>query len=147
MKIVTSKPTAKVSPQQAIMSAEIVQALHDVDSDLPFAIVESDRDRFRLQFPVSTIAKGYKLGKMKITYVIQHGIVPYIADLPQQDIASKPFSFKSEEKKHTAHTAYCGSVFVGHCTADDLLDHFPHFFQKLQLDAEFFCHLEEMGLM
>ena len=128
-KIVTSKPTAKVSPQQAIMSAEILQALHVVDSGLPFASAESDGDRFRLQFPDSAITKGYKQGKTKITYVIQHGIVPYIADLLQQDIASKPFSFKfdetttsqikkqydayltyySEEKKHTT-TAYCGSV-------------------------------------
>ena len=111
------------------MSAEILQALHVVDSGLPFASAESDGDRFRLQFPDSAITKGYKQGKTKITYVIQHGIVPYIADLLQQDIASKPFSFKfdetttsqikkqydayltyySEEKKHTT-TAYCGSV-------------------------------------
>ena len=79
------------------MSAKILQALHVVDSGLPFASAESDGDRFRLQFPDSTIAKGYKQGKTKITYVIQHGIVPYIADLLQQDIASKPFSFKFDE--------------------------------------------------
>jgi len=146
------------------MSAEILQALHVVDSDLPFASAESDGDRFRLQFPDSTIAKGYKQGKSKITYVVQHGIVPYIADLLQQNIATKPFSFKldetttsqikkqydayliyyTKEKKHTT-TAYCGSVFVGHCTADDLLDHFHHFFQKLQLDAEFFLSFGRDG--
>ena len=79
------------------MSAEILQALHVIDSGLPFASVESDGDRFRLQFPDSAITKGYKQGKTKITYVIQHGIVPYIADLLQQNIASKPFSFKFDE--------------------------------------------------
>ena len=42
----------------------------------------------------------------------------------------------SEEIK----TIYCGSLFVGHCTADDL-DHFDHFVKELDLDVEYLLNI------
>ena len=43
----------------------------------------------------------------------------------------------SEEIK----TIYCGSLFVGHCTADDLLDHFDHFMKDFGLDVEYLLNI------
>ena len=35
---------------------------------------------------------------------------------------------------HEIVTSYCGFLFVGHCTADDLVDHFYEFLRDLGLD-------------
>ena len=75
----------------------------------------------------------------------------------KKSYAGKPFSFKfdeittsqvkkqydvyityySEERKRT-QTSYCGLVFVGHCTAENLKEHFLHFIEELNLEVECF---------
>ena len=38
-------------------------------------------------------------------------------------------------------TAYTGSLFVGHCTHSDLVDHFYHFMTNLQLRTDYLLNL------
>ena len=37
--------------------------------------------------------------------------------------------------------AYAGSFFVGHCNADDLVEHYNHFVDKLELESDYLLHL------
>ena len=36
---------------------------------------------------------------------------------------------------------YCGSLFVGHCTNEDLLEHFDYFVKEMHCDHFFLLHL------
>ena len=85
--------------------------------------------------------------------MIQFGVAPYVFEKLTQDIYGKPFSFQFDEtstqqveKQHDGYisfyssthkkivTEYCGSLFVGHCTSDDLVNHFFVFMEKLKLN-------------
>ena len=90
------------------------------------------------------------MSKTKVDYIIKHGISP-IVDHYIQDFKSTPFVFKFDEtttlqtkkkkkqydgyvqywsaEKNVVIFVYCGSVFVGHCLAKDLLHHFNTFGQ------------------
>ena len=92
--------------------------------------------------------------KQKLKYTIQFGITPHVKSKLKEDIFGSPFAFKFDEtttaqvKKQydgyvTYHsplqknviTSYTGSLFVGHCTAADLLDHFLIFIKDLGIDT------------
>ena len=36
---------------------------------------------------------------------------------------------------------YCGSLFVGHCTSDDLVEHLLTFINELSLDTRYLLHI------
>ena len=38
-------------------------------------------------------------------------------------------------------SAYAGSLFVGHCNEDDLVEHYNHFVDKLELKSDYLLHL------
>ena len=38
-------------------------------------------------------------------------------------------------------SAYASSLFVGHCNADDLVEHYNHFVDKLKLKFDYLLHL------
>ena len=39
-------------------------------------------------------------------------------------------------------SAYAGSLFLGHCNADDLVEHYNHFVdEKLELKSDYLLHL------
>ena len=44
-------------------------------------------------------------------------------------------TFYSDESKKIK-TLYCGSLFVGHCTANDSLDHYYHFMDSLDVNTD-----------
>ena len=93
-------------------------------------------------FPDSEIAKDYQHKRTKLSIdVVQHGIVPVIRSLNKKDFENMPFSFIFDEtttsqvkKRYDAYityfckvksnsyvvTIYCGSVFVGKCSAENL---------------------------
>ena len=57
IKLTTNKSMV-LSEKDAIMKAEIIQALHMVEKNISFASAKDDNERFLLQFPDSLIAKG-----------------------------------------------------------------------------------------
>ena len=82
----------------------------------------------------------------------------------KEDYKNTPFCFKFDEtttsqikKQYDGYiqfyseslkkivTCYCGSLFVGHCTAEHLLDHFFHFMKNLNLDSDFLISISMDG--
>ena len=111
-------------------------------------------------FPDSNIAKNYCQGRGKLKYVIQFGISPYMKELVQSNIQGQSFTFHFDEttnsqvkKQYDGYatyfspehkqisSAYCGSLYVGKCSADDMLVHFHEFMKKAGLNPAFMLAL------
>ena len=67
----SKKNSLVLSTKEAILKAEIFQALHMVEKNYIFASAKGDSDRFQLMFLDSTIAKGYQQSDSKVQYVIK----------------------------------------------------------------------------
>ena len=97
-------------------------------------------------------------------YYLQYGIAPHLKDLIVKDLANSPFTFKFDEtttsqvkKQYDAHAqfwsekenpviiVYCGSLFVGHCTAGDLVSHFNDVGIRMKWDPKYLLHIEMDG--
>ena len=96
-------------------------------------------------FPDMQIAAKYSQKETKSKYVAQFGLPPFVKDKLMADVQKSPYYFKFGEatnsqvkKQYDGYTSffslYCGSFFFGHCTADDLVDHFFEFARDLGLD-------------
>ena len=48
-----------------------------------------------------------------------------------------PLSYFSDTENRLV-TRYCGSVFIGHCTAKDLISHVSAFMEKMNIDKTFY---------
>ena len=138
------------------MKSEILQALHMVEKNHSFASAKGDSDRFKLMFPDSTIARGYQQSDSKVQYVIKYGIADHLKKQLIYDLKNTPYSFlfdgttNSQVKKlcngymiywskrsDSIVHSYCGSLFVGHCTAVDLVGHYEEFVKQLDIDSKF----------
>ena len=144
-----------LSPQEEVTRAETLQAIKVVSSNYSFTSTNDDGDRFRKMFPDSVIAKNYHQSKTKVSYMIKHGISPYVKELLLNDFKGTPFVFKFDEtttlqqkKQYDGYvqywspehnlvtSAYCGSLFVGHCFSKDLLSHFASFGEDMQWESD-----------
>ena len=103
-------------------------------------------------FPDSQIAAKYSHGETKSKYVAQFGHAPFATDELITNVQKSPCSFKFDEttnyqvkkqydgyvsffpKKLWKIVTYSGSLFFGHCTADDLIFNFLEFMRDLGLD-------------
>ena len=151
----SSNLTVGLSPKDQVTKAEVLQALKVVEGNMSFASASGDAKRFQEMFPDSAIAKKYSQGETKTKYTIQYGIAPYFKSKLLEDFNNTPFVFKFDEttnsqikKQYDGYirymssstnmmtTAYVGSLFVGHCNAKDLLDHFFEFIKDLNLDTD-----------
>ena len=142
------------------MKAEILQALKTVGSNFSFASANGDGDRFCQMFLNSKIAKGFSQNETKMMYVIKFGLSPYFKENIKNDFYFKAFCFKFEEtttnqlkkqyngfvqywskSQNEIAMAYCGSLFVDHCPADELVEHFFTFIEKSGFDIKFMLDL------
>lgn len=142
------------------LRAEILQALKVVQTNRSFASANEDAELFRVQFHDSEIAKNYAMGETKLKYIIGFGIYPYLKDCMLEELKGMPFSFRFDEtttsqikkqydgyityyskKEKNVTTRYVGSLFVGKCKHEDLLDHFYTFMQDLKLNTDFLIGL------
>ena len=145
----------KLAPQEEVLKAETLQALKVVRSNYSFASTVDDGDHFTLMFPDSEIAKKYSMSKTKVNYVIKYGLSPHVKELYINDFEGTPFVFKFDEtttiqtkkqydgyvqywstEQNLITTVYCGSLFVSHCTAKDLMQHFNKFGQEMKWNAD-----------
>jgi len=151
-----SKKSVQLTESDSVQRAELLQALSIIDRNQSFRSANGDSKRFQKMFHDSTIAQKYSQEETKTKYITQFGIAPCLTERLKKDIQQKPFCFKFDEtttsqikKQYDAYvtyhskdydritTSYCGSLFVGHCTSDDLLTHFYEFIQKLGLDVSY----------
>ena len=159
-----SKGSVILTNEEHVLKTEIIQALKIVDGNFSFTSANGDGDRFRTMFPDSAIAKSCKQRETKVKYCLQYGIAPHLKDLIVKDLANSPFTFKFDEtttsqvkKQYDAHMqlwsekenrviiAYCGSLFVGHCTAEDLVSHFNEFGIRMEWDPKYLLHIRMDG--
>ena len=80
LKTTIESKTAEMSMANKILNAEIYQALKFADGNYSFASASDDSSRFKLMFPDSDIAKGYRQSATKLKYVIVHGIAPFFKE-------------------------------------------------------------------
>ena len=114
----------------------------------------------KLMFPNCPIAQDYSQADAKVKYNLQFGIAPYCKEQLIYDIKRRPFSFKFDEtinrlvdkqydgyvqywsdSEHKIVNRYCGSLFLGHCTSDDVVDHFKQFMLDNEIDPNYLLHL------
>ena len=110
-------------------------------------------------FPDLKIAQGNKQNETKMMYVLKHGLCPYFRESLKSDLHSKVFCFKFDEmttsqikKQYSGFVqywsksqnkiamAYCGSLCVDHCSADELVEHFFAFMWKIKVDSNL-CYI------
>ena len=106
------------------------------------------------------IAKSYSKADTKSQYVIKFGIADYLTMKLIYDVNRVLFSFLFDEsinnqvkKQYDGYvsywsprydqvvSAYASSLFVGHCNADDLVEHYNNFVDKLELKSDYLLHL------
>ena len=87
----------QINLQQLIAKAEVIQALHVVESNQSFRATYKDSERFREQFPDSKIAAGYSMHGDKTRYIIVYGIAPFVKDFIIHDAKGKCFTYKFDE--------------------------------------------------
>lgn len=111
-------------------------------------------------FPGSSIAKSYSMADTKAQYRIKFGIAENLRKKLIYDVNNVPYSFLFDEttnnqvkKQYDAYLsywsnrhdkvvcAYVGSLFVGHCTAVDLVEHYDEFVKRMELDSSYLLHL------
>ena len=104
-------------------------------------------------FPDPMIAESYTQGEPMFKHAIEYDISPYFRASMLHDFLNQPFTFKYDEstksqikKQYDGYVQfwspnicqivnkYCGSPFVGHCTSEQLFDHF------LEFSKETGCH-------
>ena len=141
--------------EESVLNAEVLQAFNVVDKNQSFQSADGDNERFARQFPDSKIAQSYQLGQTKLKYLVQFGIAPHIKELLLEDMKEEQYCFHFDEttteqvkKQYDAYITYfsktskqvvceyAGSLFVGRCPAEALLEHFFHFIQELKLDLD-----------
>jgi len=144
-----------LSSEDQVIRAEILRCLDIIESNSSFSAANSDNDKYKLMFPDSKIASSYGQKADKVKYMIQFGIAPYLQKIILNELKELPFSFRFDEtttsqvKKqydayatyHSVHfkqiiTSYLGTLFVGRCTANDLLQYTTDLLTKVKLVPE-----------
>ena len=139
-----------LTPEDQVAKAEILQALHMVNKNLLFASSKEGSERFHAMCLDSMIAKSYNMADTKSQFVIKFGTGDYLTKKLIYDVNRVLFSFlfdestnnqvKKQYDKYVSYwsprydqvvSAYAGSLFVGYCNADDLVEHYNHFIDKL----------------
>ena len=163
-KVTLSQNRLLLSPEDLVTKAEVLQALHIVDKNHSFASAKEDSQRFRSMFPDSNIAKSYSMADTKVQYTVKFGIAENLKKKLIYDVKKVPYSFLFDEttninvkKQYDAYLsywskhhdqvvcAYMGSLFVGHCNAENLVEHYEEFVKQLQLDSSYLLHLSMDG--
>ena len=71
-----------INIDESIAKAEILWTLLCAEHDLAFLVNDHATNMFKRMFTDSTVAKGYKCGRTKMTYTITHGTyTTFIAEL------------------------------------------------------------------
>ena len=149
-----------LTDKDKIKKAELIQALHIVDKNISFSSAKNDNARFKLMFPDSAIAQGYEQSDTKVQYVIKYALADHVKQGLIEDSNKIPYTFLFDEtttsqvkkqydgyiiywsnKTGLIEHAYCGSLFVGHCKADDLVDHYKEFVRQYGLDSKYLLHI------
>lgn len=106
-------------------------------NDFSFSCNEGTSDLFKRMFHDSKIASNYHMSYTKMQYILEFAIQPYSLENICSDFRDTAFTFKFDEttncqvnKQYDGHiqyyskkfervvNQYCGSLFIGHCNAE-----------------------------
>jgi hypothetical protein len=123
--------------------AEVLWAMKCVHSHYSYNSCTDIKELFINMFPDSNIAQTFTCGERKCSYLCCFGLAPHFKSLVLESVRSSDFHvllFDESLNKVTKtkqmdihvrywsdneiHTRYYGSVFLGHATANDMLDNF-----------------------
>ena len=157
-----SDPKWNLTASEKVLRAEILQALHVAQYNISFSSAVEHSRLFQSMFPDSAIAASYSQSYSKIAYMLKYGIADYLKNELLFDVKNVPYTFKFDEtttvqtkKQYDGYlqywspsvgeivNAYCGSVFIGHCTHADLVKHYREFEMSLGLNS---AHLLHVGM-
>ena len=79
------------------LRAEVYETLHKVEYNASFHSAQDDAKRFQLMFPGNNVAEQYACGATKATYLLTHGVSPYLKMRMIEDCANVPFTIKFDE--------------------------------------------------
>ena len=153
-----------LSAEEEVLRAEILRCLDIADKNLPFSAADGDNEKYRTMFPDSNIAKAFSQGADKVRYMLQFGIAPIIRERILTDLKGKLFSFRFDEtttsqikKQYDGYasyfsetfqrivTSYLGTLFVGKCTANDIVKDLHLLMKKHDLDIDFIIGIRMDG--
>ena len=149
-----------LTKEEEVVKAETLHTLHFVDKNYSYSSSTQMSELYRIMFPDSAIAKSFTGGATKISYLVKHGLTPYFEERLKNNISGVPFTFKFDEtttkqvkkqydgylcywsnSSEQVENRYLGSLFVGHCTAADLVDHYLEFKQRWHLENHLLLHI------
>ena len=155
-----SSTTLTLTHAEKVCRAVIYRALQVAHCNYSFNSAQGDAAMYKAMFPSSPVAQSYSQGDGKVKYNLQFGIAPYCKEQLLYDVKRKPFTFKFDEttnrkvdKQYDGYVQYwsdtesqivnryCGSLFLGHCTSDNLVDHFNEFMVNNNLDPNYLLHI------
>ena len=106
------------------------------------------------------IAKHYEMSSTKVIYIIQYGIAKYFKDELTKEAKEKPFTFHRDDstalqtkKLFDGYVkffslelgevviAYCGTLFIGRCSALDIVSHLKTFVARQNRDVKLLLNL------
>lgn len=156
----TAQQSINFTPEEQQLRSEILWALKCAKSNYSFASNAQNDDLFAKMFPDSAIAKNWCMGETKVKYILEYGIAEYVREKLIEDLNATPFTFmfdetttsqvkkqydgyvRYESKQHKRIVShYAGSLFLGHCKAEAMKDHFFEFGHKLQWNIQNLIHI------
>jgi hypothetical protein len=142
------------------LRAEVLETLHKAEYNQSFSSGKDDGDRYRLMFPGHPAAEHYHSGPTKVAYLLRYGVAEVLLRELIGDMCDMPYTFKFDEttnsqvkKQFDVYISYWskisdqivnvygGSLFIGHCSATDLVKHYGEMTARLGLKSIFLLHL------
>lgn len=139
----TSPDIRTVCGSTPTLRAEVIWVLKTVTSHQSYRSNEGIDELFKAMFPDSVLAQTFTCGKDKTRYVAAFGLAPYFKkELVAEVSSSRAFVVMFDEslnrttknkqldlhvrfwKDDHVQSRFYGSQFLGHATAQDLLQHF-----------------------
>ena len=158
-----AEPEAQEGPREIInalvptkndsLTAEVMWALKVCNSHYSNKSCEDTNLLFRRMFPDSQIAANFKCGEIKSAYLVKYGVAPYFRRLLSDKLKSESCDYvllfdesmniKLQSKQMDFHirlwddceisTRFFDSAFMGHATADDMVNVFNKSTSTLQM--------------
>ena len=90
---------------------------------------------------LSSIANSYAQTETKKVYDVKNTSFTFKFDeITNRQIQIEYDGYRLKQKNEVANT-YCGSLFIGYCTADDMLEHYDDFIHKHDFNLSFLLYL------
>lgn len=153
-----------LTKEETIMKAKILWALNCCYSDFSVQSNNNNNQLFPAMFSDSEISVNFKMSETKIKYLIQFGIAPYLRDCLIENCSKVPFVFFFDEtttsqvkkqfdayiqyfskKEEAIVNGYTHSLYLGHCTSEDLRTHLFEIFNTLKMDVAYLLQISMDG--